>query len=348
MFQASPNLISLYDFETKRSVDVNDSFTKITGYLRAEAINTTINELNIFIDLQKAEDGINLLEQERSVKDIELKILTKSGEERILLCSGEVIEIAGKEYGLIVAEDITDRKEAELELKRRLMKYDLEDGNLYLIKEGRLNKVLEAFNDLLRVGYSGIILSRTDIKLFERNLDHPFEFVWLSDIHESDSILINSNKLELWANSIPRGSAILIDRLDYIISKVGTKNINSFIQRLHDLAFINNHIILINADPKLIDNKELTAIEKESLEMEPMVKLSLPDDLLEILRFVYDNNIAGMKPKYARIQNELNLSKPTVRKRLKELLTRGLILESTKGSSKVVELTDKGKALFLK
>jgi biotin operon repressor len=72
----------------------------------------------------------------------------------------------------------------------------------------------------------------------------------------------------------------------------------------------------------------------------------LPEDLLELLSFVYEQNTLGIKPSYTDIGKEVGASKPTVRKRIKNLTFSGYMIESKKGMYKVVELTDKGRNLF--
>ncbi len=88
-------------------------------------------------------------------------------------------------------------------------------------------------------------------------------------------------------------------------------------------------------------------LEKETSEIELRYKAKLPADLLEILSFVHDNNRLGIKPTYSKIGIELNTSKPTVRKRVRNLINRGYLVESTMGNSKVIELTEKGSRIFL-
>ncbi len=64
--------------------------------------------------------------------------------------------------------DITERKTREEEMKRRLMRFRLDDGNLYLVKESVPSLSLEAFKDLLNVGYHGLVFSRTPEDEFKK------------------------------------------------------------------------------------------------------------------------------------------------------------------------------------
>ena len=56
--------------------------------------------------------------------------------------------------------DITDRIKREEEMMKQLMKFRLEDGNLYLITEQTPSISIEALNDVLKLGHKGILISR--------------------------------------------------------------------------------------------------------------------------------------------------------------------------------------------
>ncbi len=136
-FQSNPNAITLIDMENKRRVEVNESHYRMTGYKREEIIGTTMDELNMFVDKEKYEENMKGLLKEGSVRDIELKLLTKTGQERFLLYSAEIIELKGKKHLLATAEDITERKKAEKLLKSYNLELDnqrkaLEEKNIAL------------------------------------------------------------------------------------------------------------------------------------------------------------------------------------------------------------------------
>jgi DNA-binding MarR family transcriptional regulator len=78
-----------------------------------------------------------------------------------------------------------------------------------------------------------------------------------------------------------------------------------------------------------------------------MIKVSLPEDLLEVLRYVYQRNLLGLKPSNTEIGAELGISQPTVRKRVRNLVSAGHLLQHEKGRSKVVELSERGRHLFV-
>jgi uncharacterized membrane protein len=79
-----------------------------------------------------------------------------------------------------------------------------------------------------------------------------------------------------------------------------------------------------------------------------MGKAKLPDALLEALKFIYRQNMRGVKPSLTEIGMKLGASRPTVRKRIGRLVCDGYVRKFAKGNKKVVELTEKGRNLLLK
>lgn len=78
-----------------------------------------------------------------------------------------------------------------------------------------------------------------------------------------------------------------------------------------------------------------------------MLRIKLSEGLLNVLRYIYRKNNQGIRPVYTEISKELGISKPTVRKRVKSLITHGYIREDIIGRTKYLELTDKGWYTFL-
>lgn len=95
-----------------------------------------------------------------------------------------------------------------------------------------------------------------------------------------------------------------------------------------------------------MNKRDLWLLKKETMEVEVLHKASLSEDLLEVLRFIYKQNNIGLKPSYTVVGKELGISKPTVRKRIKALISSEYVVASNKGNRKVVELTERGKNLF--
>lgn len=97
-------------------VDVNDAWVKLFGFTQSEALGKTTLALQINLDTQAREQILAQLQACGSARDQEMSLHTKSGETRILSVNIDLIEIGGQKYILNVAQDITERKQAEAAL----------------------------------------------------------------------------------------------------------------------------------------------------------------------------------------------------------------------------------------
>ncbi|MFX1589503.1 MAG: PAS domain S-box protein [Promethearchaeota archaeon] len=97
-----------------------------------------------------------------SITSAEYTLLTKNGYEfPAELSAGVIMDLSGKPVSYVsLAKDISAQKRAEEDMKKRMMKFKLDEGKFYLAKESYPALSLEAFKDLLKVGYYGLIISR--------------------------------------------------------------------------------------------------------------------------------------------------------------------------------------------
>ncbi|BAY97410.1 multi-sensor signal transduction histidine kinase [Tolypothrix tenuis PCC 7101] len=116
-FRCSPNPISLSTLEEGRYIEVNDSFVRLSGFERDEAIGRTSFELNMWVNNR---DRMKLLQHLRDlgmVRNLEIEFRAKSGQILTSLLSAEIIELDGTPCILAVNHDITERKQVEAQLR---------------------------------------------------------------------------------------------------------------------------------------------------------------------------------------------------------------------------------------
>jgi len=352
LFELLSEPIFLFNMNGK-IMDVNDSATKLFDQSKEELIGKKWGELKKIPEeeIVKHNKVISCLKKGDHIETFETKLFWEKNEYRWIEMNPRCIRI-GKEIHaiLVLARDITEQKKREREIKNRLMKYELEEGNLYLVKEKHLNIALEAFKDLLNVGYSGVLISRSP-KLkqkFQNNIPQSMEFYWLTENEAEETLSPELDEIKFILNKKIFQTAILIDRLDYIITKNNFKKVLEFVQYLHDIAYLKNHIILISIDSNTIKKEELSKLEKETLELIPVKRIKIGNKYLNILKFVFKQNMIGINPTLTDIKIELDISKPTVIKRVRELELAKYLTQKIKGRSKFVELTEKGNEFFLK
>ncbi|SPF46972.1 PAS/PAC sensor hybrid histidine kinase (modular protein) [Syntrophobacter sp. SbD1] len=163
-FRASPVGTSITRLRDGQFADVNDAFLRLFGYTREEVIGHTRLELGMWVDPNNRAEQVEILQNQGRVVDFEVQLRRKSGEIIDVLSFAEQIEIAGEQYVLVIAYDITERKRAEEERKK------LEEQLFQAQKMesvGRLaGGVAHDFNNML-----GVIIGRAEMGL-QRNVSN--------------------------------------------------------------------------------------------------------------------------------------------------------------------------------
>jgi PAS domain S-box-containing protein len=116
-FSCSPDSITISTLQEGRFIEVNDSFVKLSGYERDQAIGKTSFELNLWVDDR---DRLNLLQELQStgvVRNLECEFRKKSGKIITTLLSAEIIDLDNIPSILAVHHDITERKQVEAQFR---------------------------------------------------------------------------------------------------------------------------------------------------------------------------------------------------------------------------------------
>ncbi len=114
LFATSPGCLTLTEVETGRYVMVNPGFTRLTGYTADEVIGRTAVEVGIWHG-----DGrdhlVGAIREHGQVDGVEMTLVTKSGTLASIQVSAARFEMAGQDYLVINAHDITASERARLE-----------------------------------------------------------------------------------------------------------------------------------------------------------------------------------------------------------------------------------------
>ena len=112
-FRSSPDSMSINFFPDGHYIDVNDGFTRLTGYSREEVLQKTPTDLRLWENPARRAEIFAEFVRTGELQECEFRFRTKSGLIRIGHMSGALFDLDGKPCSLIVVRDITERKAAE-------------------------------------------------------------------------------------------------------------------------------------------------------------------------------------------------------------------------------------------
>jgi len=332
-----------------RQFKVNDAICQMTGYSREELLQLTFKEFTHSDDLDRS-NGMTQKLYEGKIKSFSMeKRYVKKNKKSFWARTHVTIlrdDLDNPLYYMVMIQDISPKKKIEKETKKQLLRYSINDGELYLVTDAIPIIAYNSVNDLCKIGYTGIIFSRLhELELREYIDDMDCKMYWLAEKDET-AMPPDYKKLMAFIEKKKPNSVILIDRLDYLISTIGFEETLQFIYVLKEIVYLNNLIVIITVDKATLTKQELTLLTKESKEIQPRFLAQLSSESLEILRLIFQLNNAGKKPFYTEVGSSLQLSRPTTRKRVRELVATGFIIETRRGSRKELEVSQKTMSIF--
>ncbi|HIK14053.1 MAG TPA: PAS domain S-box protein [Leptolyngbyaceae cyanobacterium M33_DOE_097] len=117
IYRCSPTAIAISYLSDGRYTDVNSTFEEYTGLTRQEVLGKRAADLNLWVNLQQREELIRQVTEQGRVQNLECQVRRKNGEIRTVLMSAERYELAGTNYLITVAIDISERKQLQQEVK---------------------------------------------------------------------------------------------------------------------------------------------------------------------------------------------------------------------------------------
>ena len=113
IFHLNPNPMVITEIVTGKMVDVNQAFTRWSGYFREEVIGVSVLDINIWANQDDRKKTIVALTESGEVNGKEVILRCKNGNLRNVLLSCRFIEIEQERYLLTLIHDITERKQVE-------------------------------------------------------------------------------------------------------------------------------------------------------------------------------------------------------------------------------------------
>jgi len=144
-------------------------------------------------------------------------------------------------------------------------------------------------------------------------------------------------------------TVILMDRIDYLINRYSFENFINAIYDIHDNINHANSIFILQVNPFILSEMQLAILDDELKSFpkhDGMVSKTM-SSLNDLLLFINQEEEGIGFASFKQIIHHLNLTYPTIRKRLRLLEGEGMVVTYKHGQFKRVQITEKGKK-FLK
>ncbi|SDG91823.1 PAS domain S-box-containing protein/diguanylate cyclase (GGDEF) domain-containing protein [Pseudomonas flavescens] len=116
-FHSSPDAITITTREDGRYIEVNEGFSRLTGYSAAEVIGRTSTEVNIWSAPQQRQELLDKLREEGRIQRMEMRARDREGRHLEVEVSVEPIELDEQPCLLLTARDISELKAAQAQIQ---------------------------------------------------------------------------------------------------------------------------------------------------------------------------------------------------------------------------------------
>jgi len=152
-FHASPDGLLITRLSDGQLLNVNEGFSRITGYSLNEATDSSTLKLGIWANPDDRIQMFDQVQQHGSVRDFRALIRTRDGSLRTCEMSAQPIPIAGDTCMLTIARDITEREQMQEHLKHAATVFEsTAEGVMITDLQQRITAVNRAFTSI--TGYS--------------------------------------------------------------------------------------------------------------------------------------------------------------------------------------------------
>jgi PAS domain S-box-containing protein len=139
----SPLPMVITSLDDERLAEVNESFVRLSGYTREEALGRTSQELRLLAEWKLRDEGLRRLRAGERFYSFEARFLTRSGEEHVGLIRSSLIEIDSRPHVLNSFTDLTERMQAEDAMSRLSAIVESSDDAIYSMY---MNGVIRSWN----------------------------------------------------------------------------------------------------------------------------------------------------------------------------------------------------------
>jgi len=113
-FRLSPAVMLLARLPGAELIEVNDTFTRVTGFSREEVLGRTTLELGIWVDREQRDRFVAQMLADGKIREFESEFIGRNGERHWFALTADLVHIDGHPCMLTVGIDITERRRREL------------------------------------------------------------------------------------------------------------------------------------------------------------------------------------------------------------------------------------------
>jgi diguanylate cyclase (GGDEF)-like protein/PAS domain S-box-containing protein len=125
IFNTSPDAVLITRLADGCLVKVNDGFTALTGFTRAEMFDDPTLEVKMWKDPAERQRILGLLNEKGSCENLEAVFLRKDGSELTAILSAKIVSLQETPHLISILHDITELKFAEMERRKSEKRYRL-------------------------------------------------------------------------------------------------------------------------------------------------------------------------------------------------------------------------------
>jgi len=152
-FHSSPDGMLISRQSDGLLVEINEGFTRITGYQASLSLDRSTLDLGIWVHVHERQQLVELLKRDGYVRDFSSHIRRKDGQIRLCEISSRPLPIAGEDCMLTIARDITERHQMQEKLQLAATVFEsTAEGVLITDTRQHINAVNRAFSEI--TGYS--------------------------------------------------------------------------------------------------------------------------------------------------------------------------------------------------
>lgn len=147
----------------------------------------------------------------------------------------------------------------------------LREGTSYLFTDRDVSRAYESFKRLLAEGRRGLVIARTHPSRLQQShaLDCPIMWIAKSTKATSGVLSLEPTRLMKIHSTVSdfvkatKGSAVILDGLEYLITENGFSPVMKAIQLTNEEIAMNGAFLIVPIDPRTMETQQLGYLERE-------------------------------------------------------------------------------------